>query len=100
MQKKYPSIRVFENPLFERFTHVHPLIPLVIWGPVVTYFLWRSVVIDGLPPSSIVGIGLSGFIFWTFSEYALHRFAFHYVGQSALSRRFHFLLHGIHHDDP
>lgn len=100
MQKNYPSIRVFENPLLEQFTHVHPITPLLVWAPVVATFLWRSVEIHELPLEKILGIGAGGFVFWTLTEYLLHRFAFHYVGKSAFAKRIHFLLHGIHHDDP
>ena len=26
------SIRLFENPILEALTHVHPIVPLVTWG--------------------------------------------------------------------
>ena len=45
---KRPSIRVFENPFLERFTHVHPITPLLIWGPVAIILIARSFVTLGL----------------------------------------------------
>ena len=30
---KHQSIRLFENDLLERLSHVHPITPLVMWAP-------------------------------------------------------------------
>jgi sterol desaturase/sphingolipid hydroxylase (fatty acid hydroxylase superfamily) len=30
----------------------------------------------------------------------LHRYVFHWVGKTRAGRRFHFLLHGVHHEFP
>jgi sterol desaturase/sphingolipid hydroxylase (fatty acid hydroxylase superfamily) len=37
---------------------------------------------------------------WTLTEYCLHRFVFHYPARSGLGKRFVYLFHGNHHDDP
>src|SRR5690606_29367803 len=41
-----------------------------------------------------------GFFVWTFSEYVLHRFIFHFRAHGRLQERLQFLIHGLHHDDP
>jgi sterol desaturase/sphingolipid hydroxylase (fatty acid hydroxylase superfamily) len=41
-----------------------------------------------------------GLIVWTFAEYMLHRFIFHYKPNSHLGERIHFIFHGVHHDYP
>jgi sterol desaturase/sphingolipid hydroxylase (fatty acid hydroxylase superfamily) len=41
-----------------------------------------------------------GVLFWTFTEYVLHRFVFHYEPSSAWGQNIHFLAHGVHHDYP
>jgi len=84
----------------EFFTKVHWSIPLVIFVPVVVYFLvqgWRS------PQSTFLSYVLSlgcGLFFWTLLEYLLHRFFFHFHPRGKFSRRIFFILHGIHHDYP
>ena len=54
----------------------------------------------GLGPAAALGWCLVGLFLWGPTEYALHRFAFHYRPRSSRGRRLHFLAHGIHHLDP
>ena len=44
-----PSVRLFQNDLLEALTHVHPIVPLLFWGPVAAFLLWRSVAVHDLP---------------------------------------------------
>src|SRR5579885_2246974 len=94
------SVRVFQSDFLERFTHVHPITPLLIWVPIVTFLLYRSFGIDNLSLGAVLGTGACAITVWTFMEYVLHRWVFHYEGQTYLSRRFQFMIHGLHHDDP
>lgn len=100
MQKLYKSVQVFKNPFLERFTHVHPLTPLVVWLPFVGWLLWRSYFVLQLSSVEIGILGVAGFFLWTLAEYILHRFVFHFETESSFSQRFHFLVHGLHHIDP
>lgn len=99
---KYQSkVRMFKSDTMEKFTHVHPILPLLVWGPVAGYFLWQAWVTLGLVFWWKIAVGfLAGLFFWTLTEYLLHRFVFHWVNESAAGRRFHFLVHGVHHEDP
>jgi len=96
----HQSIRLFENDFLERLTHVHPIVPLLFWGPVVVWLLWRSFALHHLSLLPVLGIGALGLVTWTLTEYCLHRFVFHYPARSKLGRRFVYLFHGNHHDDP
>jgi hypothetical protein len=33
-EKEHQSIRLFENDFLERLSHVHPITPLLMWGPI------------------------------------------------------------------
>jgi sterol desaturase/sphingolipid hydroxylase (fatty acid hydroxylase superfamily) len=46
------------------------------------------------------GLVVGGVIFWSFAEYVLHRHVFHFKKDTPWGRRFHFLIHGVHHDFP
>ena len=82
--RKEQSIRLFRNDFLEALTHVHPIVPLLFWGPVAGYLLWRSVGIHGLPVAQVLGVGVVGVLVWTLAEYCLHRFVFRYpAGRSA-----------------
>lgn len=96
----HQSIRLFENDFLERLTHVHPIVPLLFWAPVVVWLLWRSFALHHLSLLPVLGIGALGLVTWTLTEYCLHRFVFHYPARSKLGRRFVYLFHGNHHDDP
>ncbi len=99
-RKPYASIRVFQNPHLEALTHVHPITPLVFWVPVIGYLLYRSVVVHEFSAVAILSMAGAGLFVWTLAEYLLHRFVFHYEGNNAVTKRIHFLIHGLHHDDP
>jgi sterol desaturase/sphingolipid hydroxylase (fatty acid hydroxylase superfamily) len=104
-QKKYvsnkdESARLFESSFLELFTHVHWSVPLIVFLPIVTYFLYQAIL---NPELSAGAVGLSfaaGVLVWTFTEYILHRYVFHYEPKSFIGKRLHFLLHGVHHDYP
>ena len=98
--KTHQSIRLFENDFLERLTHVHPVVPLLFWSPVVAWLLWRSFAIHHLPLLPVLGIGVLALVTWSLTEYTLHRFVFHYPARSRLGKRFVYLFHGNHHDDP
>lgn len=100
MQKPYKSIQVFKNPFLEKFTHVHPITPFLFWVPVVFFLLWRSVYVHNVAAIELASLSLIALVAWTFVEYFLHRFAFHYEGESVWAQKLHFLIHGLHHDDP
>jgi len=93
-------IRLFDSDLLEFFTHVSPIAILVIWLPVVGYFLYRSLMAEG-QPIYFLPLGFFGGLFlWTFAEYLLHRFLFHFPAKNVRQERLSFLFHGIHHEQP
>ncbi|WP_127717229.1 sterol desaturase family protein [Halobacteriovorax sp. HLS] len=98
--KKYESIRIFKNPILEACTHVHPVVPLLLWLPVAVYCAIVGFNSNNLSMGQAVlwfGIGL---IVWTLTEYLLHRFMFHFPAKNKWTKQFVFLFHGLHHDDP
>ena len=97
---EHQSIRLFENNLLEALTHVHPIVPLLLWGPVASWLLWRSIALHELALAPILLIGLAGVVTWTLSEYCLHRFLFHYPARNKAGQWLVFLFHGNHHHDP
>ena len=98
--KKHNSIRIFENPILESLTHVHPITPLIVWSPVILYLTISSAQKYTLSWGEMGTWAFLGLLIWTFTEYILHRFIFHFPAKSKLTKRFVFLFHGLHHDDP
>lgn len=91
---------MFENELLERFSRINPITVFVVWVPVVLLMLHRSVVRHAVSLPSIAGLVVAGVLLWTLCEYVLHRWVFHWMGDTPLGRRIHFVLHGVHHDFP
>ncbi|MFI5153676.1 MAG: sterol desaturase family protein [Chitinophagales bacterium] len=92
--------QLFKNSWLEMLTKTHPL---VIWGiylPVIVYFIYRSNVKLGFSWDRVALIFFSGMLFWTFFEYFMHRFAFHWVAESERARKFVYVMHGNHHHFP
>ncbi len=99
-KKNEEPIRLFDSDVLEFFTHISPIAVLVIWLPVVGYFVYRSLMVKN-QPFFFLPVGLIGGLFlWTFAEYILHRFLFHFPAQNDWQERLAFLFHGIHHKQP
>lgn len=96
-------IRLFKSDFLEFFTHISPIAVVVIWLPVSLFFLLREVFQPISPEGSLwhlpVGFMIGAFL-WTFAEYTLHRFLFHYQPKTPRAERIFFLFHGVHHAQP
>ncbi len=100
VSNKDETIRLFENDFLEALSRVHWTVPLWLFIPIISFLLFRGFYIYGLSISDSLLLILAGIFVWTFTEYFLHRFVFHYMPKSAFGKRIHFLIHGIHHDYP
>jgi sterol desaturase/sphingolipid hydroxylase (fatty acid hydroxylase superfamily) len=97
---RYESVRVFDNRFLEAFTHVHPATPLVLWGPLALWLIWRSFAVHHLTVAAVAGVAILGLLTWSLAEYVLHRYLFHLRAEGAFRTRLQFMLHGLHHVDP
>lgn len=93
------TCRMFETPLIERFSRVHPAAPFVFYLPILGYLGFRTWQL-GIAAAPFAALVLAGILLWTLAEYLLHRWVFHYVGPRPWQRRMHFIIHGVHHDYP
>jgi sterol desaturase/sphingolipid hydroxylase (fatty acid hydroxylase superfamily) len=94
------TCRMFENEFLERFSRIHPSTPFVVWIPVAALFIVRSVLRHDIAVPAIAGLFFTGIFAWTFAEYVLHRWVFHWTNDTPWGKRVHFLLHGVHHEYP
>ena len=97
---KDESPDMFETPWVNYFSRVHPITPVIIYLPAICWFLYDSIWPQGNSLLTIAGLILAGLFGWSFFEYALHRWVFHYHPTGKLARRIHWLSHGVHHDYP
>ena len=112
---------MFRSDFLEAFTRVHPVVPHVIYVPVILAMLFWSARL-GLGAGRIVLLVAVGVLVWSLVEYVGHRFAFHAPpdveddvrealaqlepGEAALPaltgwrHKLYFIAHGVHHDFP
>lgn len=95
-------IRLFKSDFLEFFTHISPLLVVLIWLPVSIFFLARSILLlpAQSPALTIVVSFLMGLFLWSLAEYLLHRFVFHYKPKTPQQEKIFYLFHGIHHEQP
>ena len=100
--EKPTTTRMFQSDFIEKFSRVHPATPFVVYVPLLSWVLYRSVVREQPAPgyAAIAGLVFTGVLVWTLTEYLLHRYVFHWVNETAWGKRVHFILHGVHHDFP
>src|SRR5271163_272764 len=94
------SSRMFKSSLLESVSKVHFSVPLIIYVPVIVFFIWKAFSAETFSISSFILSFGSGLLFWTATEYSLHRFVFHFVPKARWGQRLHFIFHGVHHDFP
>ncbi|MFM8568893.1 MAG: sterol desaturase family protein [Candidatus Kapaibacterium sp.] len=92
------TVRLFSNPVLEYFSHIHPATPIIVYVPTAGACAYLGVMHTSA--LTTVALFLGGVLLWTFFEYVLHRWAFHYEPKTERGRKAHFLVHGIHHDYP
>jgi 4-hydroxysphinganine ceramide fatty acyl 2-hydroxylase len=100
VSNKDETVRMFENDFLEALSKVHFTVPLYIYLPVTGYFLYRAIFDFNLSFGTIILLVFVGIFVWTFAEYTLHRFIFHFPAKSKFGKRIHFIFHGVHHDYP
>jgi sterol desaturase/sphingolipid hydroxylase (fatty acid hydroxylase superfamily) len=115
------SCRMFRSEWMERLSTVHPVVPHLLYVPLIAAMLWAAAV-SGRPAASMARLFAAGILVWTLVEYLIHRFVFHPPpdiedetrrilsplprGEPAMAalptwrHQFYFLVHGVHHDFP
>ena len=100
VSNKNESVRMFDSGFLEFFSHVHPATPLVIYVPVIGFLLDLALRQREQAAALVIGLFALGIVIWTFVEYTMHRWVFHYQPSTRWGKQLHFLLHGVHHDYP
>lgn len=97
---KKGSGKVFQNPVLNMLTKSSPYI---IWGlyiPIISFSFYWGYTHQNLDLGIMLGLFFGAMVFWTFAEYILHRYVFHWVNENKWVQKFHHLAHGYHHEYP
>ena len=92
--------QIFKNPFLERLTKTDPLSNVLVYGLISCALAYLAIYIVQLSVLQFVLFFIIGLMFWTLAEYLLHRFLFHWITEAKWTQRFHFIMHGSHHQFP
>jgi dihydroceramide fatty acyl 2-hydroxylase len=89
---------MFESDLLDRLSRVHPAVPPAIFVPAICALFVLGA--RELTTAGTLAVLLAGWLFWTLTEYWLHRLVFHFEPEKGPGARLHWIIHGVHHDHP
>jgi sterol desaturase/sphingolipid hydroxylase (fatty acid hydroxylase superfamily) len=89
---------MFDSRLLDACSRVHPSVPVIFFLPAIALLLAHGAGRDGAAPALAWALG--GYLFWTLTEYWMHRMVFHFEPQDGIGARLHWIIHGVHHDHP
>jgi len=92
---------MFKSDLLEGLSKVHFTVPIFLFVPVILYCTYRALFQTPIGFFTYCELFILGLFIWTFVEYIMHRFVFHYMPpDKPWAMRMHFIFHGVHHDYP
>ena len=88
---------MFDSRLLDACSRVHPAVPVILFLPAIVVLLVLGVSRTGAVALAWVA---GGYVFWTLTEYWMHRVVFHFEPEDGIGARLHWIIHGVHHDHP
>lgn len=88
---------IFKNSFLESLTKTTLRSNIMVYGTIVILLIYNAIYIKNIDPITFIGLFTFALFFWTFAEYILHRFVFHWINENKFVQRFHFIMHGSHH---
>ena len=67
---------MFESRFLDKLSRVHPAVVPTIFVPAIVVF--SVLALERVSVLEWIGCAIGGYLFWTISEYAIHRFVFHF----------------------
>lgn len=98
MPKNEGTDSIFKSGIMEKLTRTHISIPVTIHSVIVGVFLYLS--IERVYWMYTLPLFFTGWLFWTFSEYWIHRYVYHVKTDKKWLLKIQHVGHGIHHQYP
>jgi sterol desaturase/sphingolipid hydroxylase (fatty acid hydroxylase superfamily) len=94
------SAHMFENPLLEKLSRTHILVPITLFFLVSSVCLYYAVTTTNINLWSGTLVLLLGIFAFTFVEYMMHKHFFHMEPDTPIKDKLQYSVHGVHHDYP
>jgi dihydroceramide fatty acyl 2-hydroxylase len=89
---------MFESRFLDACSRVHPLVPVLVFGPGIAALAAWS--LQSRSVAATLALAAGGYALWTLFEYWLHRVVFHFEPDHGVGARLHWIIHGVHHEHP
>lgn len=98
--KNKGQARLFKSDFLELMTKTHPIVIYSIYFPIMGFMMYYGASYLGVDAGTEALLFFGGLLFWTFFEYLMHRYVFHFITESLMGKKFVYTLHGVHHEYP
>lgn len=98
MESFQSRIKLFDSLWVEKLTVISARAFIGLWVVGLGLLTWNALRFENVPYP--VAVFAAGLLVWTLTEYALHRFVFHWQPRWRVMRQFVFIMHGNHHTQP
>lgn len=96
-QHQKGKAEIFKNSFLESLTKTTLASNIMVYGLTVLILIYVALFVMNIPLLTFLILFFGGLFFWTFAEYVLHRYVFHWINKNKSVQRFHFILHENHH---
>lgn len=94
------SAHMFQNPILERLSRTHILVPITLFFLISSGCLYYAVTTTTITFGVGILVLLSGVFAFTFVEYMMHKHFFHMEPDTPIKDKLQYSVHGVHHDYP
>ena len=98
--RKDKTGQLFKSKLLERLTRTGIFPPIIMHLSVSTFLFWQGITTFEIPLNVALILLAVGFVFWSFTEYHVHRFFYHTETNLKFLSNLQHKAHGIHHQHP
>ncbi len=91
---------LFKNKFLEKLSRTHISVPITLLNIISAGSLYWGFTRTNINGLTIIGLFLTGMLFWTFFEYIVHRYVWHMNTDTDFRKKLQYNMHGIHHEYP
>ena len=92
--------RLFQSNFFEKLTHTHFSVPLILYSLISTGLILHGTINSLIRGYQAAILFACGMLFFTWFEYFVHRVIFHMTPNTKFKKWMTYSFHGVHHEDP
>jgi sterol desaturase/sphingolipid hydroxylase (fatty acid hydroxylase superfamily) len=94
------TTELFNNPVLEKLTRTHFAFPVTLYIVIGLFCVTFGYINDQYNLLTAILLYVGGVIFFSFVEYLIHRFLFHFHAETESQKQLKYKMHGVHHHFP